>query len=219
MKKTTFLIFATTLLLISCNSSSDSKSTNSDSTGTNKTEVKKDEAWVPVDSVTMEKAMGEYMKLGKMHEMLASWNGTWTTESTMRMSENDAPTKSTGTTVNTMILGGRYQSSKSTSNMMGMPFEGMGTVGYDNASKQFISTWIDNMGTGIMIMKGPWDEATKTMTLSGTMTDICRPGKECHFKEIFTVMDDNNQKMEMWGPDSKTGKDFKMMEITFTRKK
>lgn len=219
MKKTALLILATTLLLVSCNNSGDNKSTSSDSTGTNKSEVKKDEAWVPIDSATMNKAMADYMKVGKMQEMLATWSGTWTTESTMWMGEGEAPVKSTGTAVNSMILGGRYQSSKNTSNMMGMPFEGMSTVGYDNAAKQFISTWIDNMGTGMMIMKGPWDEATKTMTLSGTMTDICRPGKECSFKEVFTVVDDNTQKMVMRGPDPKTGKEYKMMELTFTRKK
>ncbi len=33
---------------------------------------------------------------------------------------------------------------------MGMPFEGMGIDGYDNLAKQYVSTWVDNMGTGIM---------------------------------------------------------------------
>lgn len=218
MKQTALLIFVASLLLFSCNNASEDKS-KTYSTGTTKPDVKKDEAWVPIDSATMMKAMLDYSKVGKMQEMLASWNGTWNTESTIWMSEGDAPVKSTGTTVNSMILGGRYQSGKNTGNMMGMPFEGMSTVGYDNASKQFISTWIDNMGTGMMIMKGPWDESTKTMTLSGTMTDICRPGKECSFKEVFTVVDNNTQKMVMYGPDPKTGKEFKTMELTFTRKK
>lgn len=27
-----------------------------------------------------------------------------------------------------------------------MPFEGISTLGYDNAKKTFFSTWIDNMG-------------------------------------------------------------------------
>jgi len=44
---------------------------------------------------------------------------------------------------------------------MGMPFEGMGLDGYDNASKEYISIWIDNMGTGIMYMKGKWMKIQK----------------------------------------------------------
>ena len=127
--------------------------------------------------------------------------------------------KSTSTAVNTMIMGGRYQSSKHTGNMMGMPFEGQSITAYDNAKKKFVSTWIDNFGTGIMVMEGNWDATTKTMTMSGSMPDICRPGKECTMKEIFTMVDDNTQKMEMYSPDPKTGKEFKMMEIVMTRKK
>jgi len=68
-------------------------------------------------------------------------------------------------------------------------------------------------------MEGNWDNATKTMTMSGSMPDICRPGKECTMREVFTMVDDNTQKMEMYGPDPKTGKEFKTMEIVMTRKK
>jgi hypothetical protein len=33
------------------------------------------------------------------------------------------------------------------------------------------------------------------------------------------MVDDNTQVMEMYGPDMKTGKEYKNMEIKFTRKK
>ena len=94
----------------------------------------------------------------------------------------------------------------------------MSTTGYDNAKKVYVSTWIDNIGTGVMKMEGPWDKATKSTTLTGKMIDP-NTGKECDFKEIYTITDDNNQKMEMFGPDPKTGKQFKTMEIKLTRKK
>jgi hypothetical protein len=38
-------------------------------------------------------------------------------------------------------------------------------------------------------------------------------------REVFTVIDEKTQHMEMYGPDQKTGKEFKMMEINMTRKK
>ncbi len=103
--------------------------------------------------------------------------------------------------------------------MMGMAFEGMSLMAYDNAIKKFTSSWIDTWSTGIMNMSGSWDEATKSITLSGTMPDICRPGKECTMREVYKVADDNTHIMEMYGPDPKTGKEMKMMEIKFTRKK
>jgi hypothetical protein len=42
-----------------------------------------------------------------------------------------------------------------------MPFEGRGTEAYDNITKQYVNTWIDNMGTGIMHSTGPCQDAGK----------------------------------------------------------
>ncbi|MEO6542149.1 MAG: DUF1579 domain-containing protein [Ferruginibacter sp.] len=218
MKKTLLTACSAMLLLAACNNT-ETKDNKADSTTTTTTEVKTEEAWVPVDSATMMKAMMDYGTPGEMHKMLASWNGTWNGETTMWESEGAAPKKSTGTAVNTMIYDGKYQSSTHKGNMMGMPFEGMSITGYDNASKKFVSTWIDNWSTGIMTMTGDWNAAAKTLTMSGTMPDMCRPGKMCTMKEVLTIIDDNTQKMEMSGPDPKTGKEYKMMEINLTRKK
>ncbi len=219
MKRITLTLCAATMLLFACNNGGSDDKAKTDSTGTTSTEVKKEEAWVPVDSATMMKAMMDYGKIGPMQQMLASWNGTWNGDMTMWNNEGAPPQKTTGTSVNSMVLGSRYQVSHHNSNMMGMPFEGMETIGYDNAAKEFEATWIDNFGSGIMVMRGPWDEATKTMTLTGTEPDICRPGKTCTMRETFKIIDYNTQKMEMYGPDPKTGKEFKMMEINMTRKK
>lgn len=220
MKKTILTACTAMLLLIGCNSSETKDNKNdSSSTTVTTTESKTDEAWVPIDSATRMKAMMEYGTPGKMHELLASWNGTWDEETTFWEYEGAPPQTSTGTAVNTMILGGKYQSSKHTGNMMGMPFEGMSITGYDNATKQFVNTWIDNWSTGIMTMTGTWDEATKTMTFTGTMPDITRPGKECSLRQVFSVIDDNTQNMVMYGPDPNTGKEMKMMEIKLSRKK
>ena len=98
-----------------------------------------------------------------------------------------------------------------------MPFEGTSTTGYDNAKKVFFTTWMDNMSTGVMNMEGTWDEATKTINFKGKM--LCPAnGVETEMREVFKIVDDNTQVMEMYGPDMKTGKEFKSMEIKFTRK-
>lgn len=157
-----------------------------------------------------------YMTPGPMHEMLAKANGEWNEEVTMWMSPGAPPAKSTATCTNTMILGGRYQQSNSKGEFSGMPFEGISTMGYDNGRKVFVSTWVDNMGTGIMYTEGKYDEKTKTVAFTGTAYD-CMPGKMAKVRENFKMIDDNNQFMEMFmtGAD---GKEFKTMEIKFTRK-
>src|SRR5215208_2187295 len=150
------------------------------------------------DSVMM-KNWQAYMTPGKEQKMMASWNGTWTGEVSMWMKPGDAPIKSTGTTTNKMILGNRYQQSSHKSSFNNMPFEGLGTLAFDNAKKLFIATWIDNMGSGIMTGEGPWDERTKTITIKGKMVDP-GTGRDIDFREVFRIIDNNYQVVEMYAP-------------------
>ncbi len=168
------------------------------------------------DSATMMKNWETYMAPGEAHKMMASWNGTWTGEVSMWMTPEATPSKSTATAVNKMVLGGRYQQSSFKGNFNGMPFEGMSTLAYDNEKKLYISTWIDNVGTGVMLSQGPWDPATKSITLTGRMIDPATR-KEVDFKQIFKPIDNNYQVMEMYA-DGADGQEFKTMEIKYTRK-
>jgi len=218
MKRITIAI-AAAFILASCENEKKPDEIKADATVSSTTDSKpKEEPWVPVDSATAMKLMMEYGTPGEWHKMLVQSNGTWTGEVTMWMAPDAPPATSTMTMTNKMVMDGRYQVSEAKGNMMGMPFNGMGTTGYDNHKKVYVSTWIDNMGTGIMQMEGPWDEATNSMTLTGTMMNPAT-GKECEFKEVYKIIDDNNQVMEMYGPDLKTGKQYKNMEIKLTRKK
>ena len=157
------------------------------------------------------------MTPGDVHKMMASWDGTWNSDITMWMQPGAPEEKTTSTAVNKMVLNGLYQQSTHTGMMMGMPFNGMSTTAYDIHRKEFISTWIDNMGSGIMVLKGPWDEATKTINLKGKATDPGTTG-EMDVRETLKIIDENTQEMEMFNmmPD---GKEFKTMKIIFTRKK
>ncbi len=74
------------------------------------------------------------------------------------------------------------------------------------------------MGTGIMHMEGTADASGKVITLTGKMTDPST-GRDCDMKEVLTFTDDDHHTMEMYGPDPATGKQFKNMEVKFTRKK
>lgn len=156
-----------------------------------------------------------YMMPGDMHKMLATQNGEWDAEVSMWMQPGAPPTKSAAVAKNEMILGGRYQMSKNSGTMMGMPFEGMSVVGYDNVKKMFVSSWVDNFGTGMMYMEGTWDDKTKTITFKGKSTDPMM-GKEQDVKEIFQIIDNNTQKMEMFMIMGDN--EFKMMEINYKRK-
>ena len=81
--------------------------------------------------------------------------------------------------------------------------------------KTFQSTWVDNMGTGIMYLEGKYKEGSKTITLKGTAVDPMT-GKTENVRHTLKFIDDKTQLMEMYM--TKDGKEFKNMEIKFTKK-
>jgi hypothetical protein len=159
-------------------------------------------------------AWTKYMTPSKTHEMLASSVGDWSTKVTMWMEPGAEAMVSEGTSTVEMILGGRYQKSTHRGNMMGMEFEGISTVAFDNATKEFINTWIDNMGTGIMSSKGKFNEATNKVEMEGTYVDPMT-GNDEPFKQTMEIVDDDHQLFEMF--IIKDGEEFKTMMVEYTR--
>ena len=62
-------------------------------------------------------------------------------------------------------MGGRYVEHTWKGKMMDMPFEGRGTEAYDNVAKQYVNSWVDNMGTGIIHQTGTCDDAVRSLHL------------------------------------------------------
>jgi hypothetical protein len=218
MKKTILSFAALLLIATACKKTETTTTEATTVTDTTTAKTETIEAAKPMDSAAMMKAWQAYMTPGEPHKMLAMDNGNWTCESTMWMKPDDPnPTKSKMTATSKMILGGRYQEATYSGSMMGQPFEGKSTVGYDNSKKQIVSTWVDNMGTGIMYMSGDYDGTSKTMELKGDCVDPMT-GQKKSVRETFTMVDDNTRKMEMFDT-AEGGKEFKTMELVMTRKK
>ncbi|HEX9979933.1 MAG TPA: DUF1579 domain-containing protein [Flavobacterium sp.] len=216
MKKITLSLLALVLMTAACKKT-DKAADEATAASADTTSVKEEAAAPPMDSAAVAKAWEDYMTPGDVHKNLAMDNGTWTEETTMWMEPGGEPTKGTMTAESKMILGGRYQETVHKGSFMGMPFEGISTIGYDNASKKMVSSWVDNMGTGIMHMTADYDGTSKSMEFKGEVTDpITKKAKPS--REIFTLVDNDTRKMEMFDvtPD---GKEFKTMEIIMRRKK
>lgn len=163
---------------------------------------------------SMQKWMA-YMTPGKEHQKLAKLNGDWVYTSKMWMDPAGEPTVSKGTAVCSMLLDGRYSEMKVSGNVMGMPFNGISLTAFDNGKKIWLTTWIDNMGTGVMYGEGTYDESTKSVVFKGKMYDPMA-GKDVEYKETMNFIDDNTMGMEMFTVSD--GKEIKNMEIRYTRK-
>lgn len=89
--------------------------------------------------------------------------------------------------------------------------------GYDNVTRQFVSSWIDSFGTGIMLMTGKYDPATRVFTYLTDMDDPVKPGTKVKVREVIRLVGPDTHVMEWY--ESRGGKDAKTMEIVYTRKK
>jgi len=169
-----------------------------------------------MDAKAMEEMMMKAAMPGPFHERLKKLEGDWnlTVKTSMDPSQPMEETKSTS--VVRSLMDGRYCQEEVSGEMMGKPFTGLSLTGYDNILKKYVSTWCDNMGTGIMTSEGTPDASGNVINWTGQSSDPMT-GKMTKFRMVSRFVDDNKHTFEMFskGPD---GKEMKMMEITYERK-
>ncbi|MGA6925596.1 MAG: DUF1579 domain-containing protein [Desulfosarcina sp.] len=171
------------------------------------------------ENIDMQAMMDVYHKLaipGEPHELLAKMAGSWNTTGKSWMDPGSPPTEFTGTSEQKMILGGRFLQQKYAAQFMGSPYNGFGLNGYDNHTKKYVSTWMDSMGTGIMVFEGNSDADGNTITQECRFDDPAKgPVK---WRSITRIVDDDTYLFEMYTADA-GGKEIKMMEIGYSRRK
>ncbi|MEN0019355.1 MAG: DUF1579 family protein, partial [Planctomycetota bacterium] len=126
------------------------------------------------DPAAMEAAMAKWIESaqpGVAHDWLAAFAGDWDITMTLMMSPTGQPTVTKGTATSEVIMDGRYVRDQLNYEMMQMPVTGMGITGYNNIRKQFQTTWLDNLGTGMMTMTGNLDREGKILTMVGEMDE------------------------------------------------
>jgi hypothetical protein len=176
----------------------------------------------PSESEMMEKMM-ELSKPGENHKLLARGVGTWTYTVKMWMNPDPKapPIESRGQSVAKETMDGRFVISDHTGKfpmpgpdgkMTEMEFKGMAVEGYDNVQKKFVATWIDNMGTGIMILEGLYRDSS--FIYHGEYEPI--PGMKTKVREIIKVVDQNHRTFEFF--EYRDGNYVKTMEMEYTRK-
>jgi hypothetical protein len=125
--------------------------------------------------------------------------------------------ESTGTSDFKPIMGGRFVQETSKGMFMGQPFEGMGVTGYDNVKKKYVENWVDSMGTMMEQLEGTADASGKNITMTSEIIDPMS-GKKVKHRAIMHLDSDTKRTFEMFGPPPGGGKEYKMMEITYTKK-
>jgi hypothetical protein len=168
----------------------DAAKTETKTTTETKAEPAKDKTTTPPSQEEMMAAMMKLAAPGPEHAALNPLAGSWKTTVKSFMGPAGPmpqPEVTQGTCDRTWMMGGRYLVSNYKGNFNGMPFEGMEVLGYDNMKRQYVSSWMDNMGTGIMQSTGPaMDPATKSFTLTGTSPDPS--GQQMSMREVTNIV-------------------------------
>ncbi len=169
------------------------------------------------DPKAMMEAWKKMSEPGEFHAHLKPLVGRWSQVVKHRMAPDQPWEESGGTTEYRWILDGRFLLEKVKGEMMeGVAFEGLGILAYDKVKKKYVSVWADNFGTGFMISEGTCDASGKVITYRGEYADPMS-GQTKRQKSILRIINNDKHVFVMYDttPD---GKEFKSLEITFTRK-
>ncbi len=153
---------------------------------------------------------------GEHHAHLNPLVGNWNLHSKWRFAPEAPWEESTGTAEFKWVMGGRYILEKIESTMGDETFEGIGILGYDNIKKKHFSAWIDNMGTMIMTSEGSCDASGKVVTLYGQHPDPV-DGTTKKQKSVHRIINNDKHVFEIYDRTA-DGKEFKSLEVTYTRK-
>ena len=152
----------------------------------------------------------------KEHEWLQQIVGEWDAVVEVKMDPAKPPEKSKGTESGRMI-GGFWAVIENRGEMMGAPFTGILTLGFDPDKKKYVGTWVDSMSSYLWRYEGTVDPTGKILTLETEGPSFEAPGKMCKFVES-TELKGKDHKV-FTSKFEKDGKWVTAVTIDYTRKK
>lgn len=146
-----------------------------------------------------------------MHAELGVLVGRW--DAVTRTSLPGAPaSEDQGKEVNSAVCNGLWVWSDFDGTLSGKPFEGHALIGYDAASAEVVTFWIDSSTAALSIRTGSFDAKTRTLTATGTVFDPA--GKPLPLREtaVWTDAQSRSQVLRIG-----SGERAPTIEIAFTR--
>jgi hypothetical protein len=171
----------------------------------------------PPDMDAMMKQWEKMATPGPEHVELAKSVGKWNVTTTFRMGPEAEPMTSKGSAEFVSLLGGRWIRQDFSGEFMGRPFHGVGHEGYDKFKKQYVSTWTDDLSTAFLVSYGTPSKDGKSIVFFGLMDEPMTGEKNKKVRSVTRRVDADTMVYESY--DKAKGKEWKAMEITYTRMK
>lgn len=148
-----------------------------------------------------------------LKQLVGEWETTWKMEA-----QPDQPPAESGGTDSVRAVGDHWVVAEARATMMGTPYTGVMSLGYDPEQKRFHGTWIDSFCGRLWVYKGTLNDAGDTLTLETEGPSPEDPDKIVRYREA----------MRITGPDRRTftssfetenDKWVRLLVIEFQRKK
>ena len=164
----------------------------------------------PSDPMT--EAWAAHAKPGPNHEWMGFMVGSWDVAAKLWMGPGE-PQESKGHTEAKWFLGKRFVRSDYAGEMApGQAFHGEATMGFNNATQQYETAWVDEMSTSIARATGTREGDVLTMTGKSAVPMM----GEVAFRTLYTRKSDDEYLMEDYWTIEGMG-EMKVMELTYTR--
>lgn len=154
------------------------------------------------------------MQLSPEHALLKDMEGSW--QGTFRFLMGPGQwVEGVGSCKRKLAYNDRFLIEEIRGDFAGQPFEGMGITGFNSATKEFETVWIENMATNISLSTGTYDASKKSYSFLGEMIDPmtgetfkCRSVMDAsnprkHTMQGFRVGADGHEELMMEGTMSK----------------
>jgi hypothetical protein len=156
-------------------------------------------------------------KPGKQHDALKQLEGTWDAVSRFMTEPGKPMAESKGVETASMGLGGFWLTYEYKGEMMGAPFTGRGSMGFDQQKQKYVGTWIDSMKSGLFLSEGTADDSGRVFTMMAQ--GYCdSQGKAITMKQVMELKDKDTRTLTFLSPNP-DGKDMVVGSIEYKRRK
>lgn len=138
--------------------------------------------------------------------------GVWRVAIKMFANPAAEPLLGTGTETNTM-LGDLWLVGQFNGELMGSEFEGLRRTGFDPDKQVPVVSWVDSTSPYPSDAEGKWDEATQTMTWTGT--GKLPSGQQVKTKIVAVYNEDGTRTSTMYAITGEA--EVKLAEFVYTR--
>lgn len=156
-------------------------------------------------------------KSARDHGWLKQMVGEWHVKFAINMGPDQPPMEAEGTD-SVRALGESWIIAEMKTTMMGAPYNGILSLGYNAQKEQFHGTWIDSFGGYLWVYKGTLNDAGDTLTLETSGPSPMDSETMVQYREVIQIIGEDSRSFES-SFESEEGTWTRLVTIEYHRKK